>query len=173
VWHFSHVLRTADDVIESLRARKDAIGLSNETLEDICGLTTGHADKVLGPSRVRSPSLALLMALVGALGLAVQLVARSRSQSLAAVAHRECDDHRISKVAVQKARPIVLARAARKAVNARWAKTTRKQRKAISSGERCVRVRRKPHEPYCGAGTFSQPCSPMQPSKVIKAARGP
>jgi hypothetical protein len=70
----SALLRTADDVIQALRRRKGELQLSNAILEEATGSCAGHADKVLGPSCVRSPSLALLMALVDALGCGLQLV---------------------------------------------------------------------------------------------------
>ena len=39
------MLRTTDDVLETLRARKDALGLSNAAVEELAGLTSGHFDK--------------------------------------------------------------------------------------------------------------------------------
>jgi len=39
------MLRTTDDVLEGLRARKDALGLSNAAAEEWAGLTSGHFDK--------------------------------------------------------------------------------------------------------------------------------
>jgi hypothetical protein len=42
------MLRTPDDLIEALRARKDEIGLSNAVLEELAGMAAGHVDKVLG-----------------------------------------------------------------------------------------------------------------------------
>lgn len=50
-------MASADAVIEALRARKAALGLSNEVVDELAGLTDGHFDKVAGPSRTKRPNL--------------------------------------------------------------------------------------------------------------------
>lgn len=40
-----------DDFMEVFRARKDELKLSNAFIEECLGLTSSHADKLLGPSR--------------------------------------------------------------------------------------------------------------------------
>ena len=68
-------IRSYNDLLDVLVARKNELGLSNETLEEIAGVTRGHVDKVFGPSREKRmgwflfglilPSLALkLLAVV-------------------------------------------------------------------------------------------------------------
>jgi hypothetical protein len=52
--------------------RRNQLGLSNEALEELCGMTRGHADKILGPSRVKTLSKYTLDVLLSA--LAVQLI---------------------------------------------------------------------------------------------------
>jgi hypothetical protein len=36
------MLRTADDVIEALRSRKEALQLSDAVVDELAGLTPGH-----------------------------------------------------------------------------------------------------------------------------------
>jgi hypothetical protein len=43
-------------------------------VDELAGLRGGHTNKALGPSREKVPNRYTLMSLVGALGLAVQLV---------------------------------------------------------------------------------------------------
>ena len=68
------MLRTADELIAALRARKDELELSNAVVDELSGMTDGYFDKVAGPSRIKTLGLCGLMAIAGALGLAVQLV---------------------------------------------------------------------------------------------------
>jgi hypothetical protein len=130
------MLRTADDIIEALRSRKEALQLSNAIVDDLAGLTLGHFDKVAGPTRERAPSLATLMAIAGALGLAVQFVPDPDSTVAGRWTRRREDqarrqDGRISKAAIRKARPLVLAAAARAAAKARWETATPAARAAV------------------------------------------
>lgn len=41
------------ELIEAMRCRKAALGLSDKALDEITGLADGHCGKVLGPARVR------------------------------------------------------------------------------------------------------------------------
>jgi hypothetical protein len=58
----------------ALRARNDALDLSDAAVDAIAGLTSGHTGKVLGPSREKRPLTYKLLSIIGALGLAIQLV---------------------------------------------------------------------------------------------------
>src|SRR5258708_35763432 len=64
------MLRDANAVIEALRARKETLGLSNAAVDELSGYTEGWWDTVCGPSRMKAPSFAALMAIAGALVLA-------------------------------------------------------------------------------------------------------
>lgn len=44
-------IRSYDDLVAAFRARKAEIGLSNNDCDTLGGLTTGHTDKLLGPTR--------------------------------------------------------------------------------------------------------------------------
>lgn len=47
-------IRSYGDLIEAFRARKAEIGLSNTDCDTLGGLTTGHTDKLLGPTRSKN-----------------------------------------------------------------------------------------------------------------------
>lgn len=63
-----------EDFLAGLRQRKEALGFSNEEIDERAGLTRGHYDKVFGPRRkfnLGGLSFGLFLA---ALGLKVALV---------------------------------------------------------------------------------------------------
>jgi hypothetical protein len=43
------VLRTYDDILSTLRARRDELDVPNEVVDEITGLTRGHTSKVISP----------------------------------------------------------------------------------------------------------------------------
>jgi hypothetical protein len=49
-------IRCHDDLVDYIRARKEELGLSNEFVEEICLMTKGHVDKLIGPSREKGLS---------------------------------------------------------------------------------------------------------------------
>jgi hypothetical protein len=66
--------QTYDDLIEALRARKDALGISNNELDAIAGTPAGYAGKIFGAARVRALGPQSFEYFLGALGLRFQLV---------------------------------------------------------------------------------------------------
>lgn len=46
-------VRTLQDAVEVFRMMKDRLGLTNEFIDDVGGLTKGHADKILGRSELK------------------------------------------------------------------------------------------------------------------------
>lgn len=47
------IVRTLQDAVEMFRLMKDRLGLTNEFIDDVGGLTKGHADKILGRSELK------------------------------------------------------------------------------------------------------------------------
>jgi hypothetical protein len=128
------MLRTADEILDALAAKKVELQLSNAMVDDLAGLTLGHFDKIAGPARDRLPKLPTLMAVIGALGLAVQLV-EDPDTTVARRWQKRREDQargngRISKAAIKRVRPILMRELALKAVRARWSKSTPEQRAA-------------------------------------------
>jgi hypothetical protein len=132
----SDVLRSADDVIAALRARQDALSLSNDTVEALAGFCGGTVNKYLGPAREKSPTLQTLALLLGALGVGVVLVEDTKAAELVRSRWTRREERhvqpngRVAKTAIARARPIVMSEAARKAATARWAKASLQDRKA-------------------------------------------
>jgi hypothetical protein len=65
-------IRSCDDLASYFHFQRNQLGLSNETLEQLCGMTKGHADKLLGPSKIKNLSKYTIDALLVA--LAIQLI---------------------------------------------------------------------------------------------------
>ena len=63
-----------EGLLEAFRARKEALELSNATIDELGGLCAGHADKVLGPSRIKGLSTMTLDVLLGVLALKLVVV---------------------------------------------------------------------------------------------------
>jgi hypothetical protein len=61
-------------VLDVMRAQRDRLNLSHETLDAISGLPSGYVGKVLAPEPVRGLGYMSLGALLGALGLALIVV---------------------------------------------------------------------------------------------------
>jgi len=119
------MLRTADDVLEALHSRKNSLGLSNEVVDELAGLTRGHFDKACGPSRVKRPNLDTLMSIVGALGWAIQFVDDPESRI------GERWEKRRERCAQKRARALILSEGSASANVKRWGRTTPKQRAAV------------------------------------------
>jgi len=69
----SSAVRSYEDLIIALRAVKEFLGLSNETVDEIAGLARGHCDKILGPSREKTIGAKTLPLILGALGVRLKL----------------------------------------------------------------------------------------------------
>jgi hypothetical protein len=127
------MLRTPNDIIAALRSRKEQLQLSDATVDEIAGLTSGHCGKVLGPTREKAPTLFTLMTLVGALGLAVQLVPDPETQvqgrwQKRLTPPRVGGNGRLSRL--RRARADAVAELASKGGRSRWADKTPEQRQA-------------------------------------------
>ena len=69
----SIAVRNYDELVIAIRAVKEFLGLSNETFEEIAGLTRGHVDKILGPSREKRIGPQTLALILGALGIRLRV----------------------------------------------------------------------------------------------------
>jgi hypothetical protein len=143
---------SAHELLDRLRARQAEIGLSNEALDNLCDFTRGQCDKYLGPARLKFPGLFHLMCMMDALGLSGEFhvdmakVARMtpswRLEGRRKMAAIRNENSRISQAMVKRATPQVRSQDARNAVNARWSRTTQKERKQV--GKVLALARKKP-----------------------------
>jgi len=141
-----------DDLIEAFRKIKEIRGLSNEWCDAIGGLTRGHTDKVLGPSRTKnlSPFLRQLFNSLFAVKLIVVIDPDQESRMQARWEARDksnvrIDGGRVSQKVIDRARPHVLKDLAKAGGAASGAKRTGSQGSEIMRkvARRGWRTRRK------------------------------
>lgn len=133
---------SADELLGLLRARQQELGLSNAALEQVCGLSGGQANRWLGPGREKSPTLASLCLILDGLGLSgtlhVDAEKEARVGPLWARAGRRAGEQvrtttvRVSKIAIARAKSVVMSEAGRRAALARWKNTTKAERRAVN-----------------------------------------
>ena len=67
-------IRSMPELIEALRARRDELNISHETIDSIAGLQSGYTSKLLAPKPIKNLGPMSFGSLLGALGLAVVVV---------------------------------------------------------------------------------------------------
>jgi hypothetical protein len=118
------------ELVDAFRARKEALGLSNEAVEHLIPLAAGHCDKVIGLSGTRGLSQLTIDGLLSSLGL--RLLIAIDPAAVARMAPRWANEgrrdakqvrtstSRIAKAMIARARPVVLRDLGRRAGQARW-----------------------------------------------------
>jgi hypothetical protein len=59
------------DLLAVIRARRDALNISHETIDDLAGFPAGYTGKILAPVPLRGVGYMSLGAVMGALGIAL------------------------------------------------------------------------------------------------------
>jgi hypothetical protein len=115
-------------VLDEIERHRVAAGLSNTCLEQLAGprMALGHATKLLGPSREKSPRLATVCRMLDALGLSIAIVPDAEKLARVQTRWRRRHEEKVrtralSPVTVARARPAVVAALARRAAHPRWA----------------------------------------------------
>lgn len=67
-------IRSMPELVDAVRARRDELNISHETIDNIAGLQSGYTSKLLGPVQLRGFSHMSLGAVLGALGIALVVV---------------------------------------------------------------------------------------------------
>jgi hypothetical protein len=123
-----------DSLVAVLRRRKAVLQLSDAVVDELAGLAAGHCNKVIGIAPVKALGRVTLSALLGV--LALKLVVVEDPEQAARIGSRwqrkSLQHGRPAAFSLRQARPLVLARAARKAALARWAGVSSADRKAHS-----------------------------------------
>jgi hypothetical protein len=117
------------DLVGGLRARKEALGLSDAVLDAVAGLTPGHTNKCLGPSLERGIGASTLEAYLIALAFDLVMV-----ESKAKLALMQPHYEKRSAGMVRTKGAIgdrVLSRAMSKLNKERWARVAPKDRSEI------------------------------------------
>jgi hypothetical protein len=134
------IVRKHADLIEVFRLMKDRLNLTNEFIDDVGGLTKGHADKILGPSESKNigPVTFDLFCQLFAVEFHVRLDMDAVKRMEGIWEKRErplkfyANAGRISKKLVERAKPHVLKDLAQLGVAGRMTMLTGEQRSAIA-----------------------------------------
>ena len=142
------VVRDHDELVDALRARKDALGLSDQFVDETCFETAGHCNQVLGPSRRKNLGRKSLDGLLITLGCALVLVedpervAFMEAQWESRVAYNIRPHlNRVSKAAFERVKPAVLQELSAIGNAARRVKLPRKEQVRIARKAARARAR--------------------------------
>ena len=123
------VIRRHQQFAEIFRARKTELGLTNDFIDHVGGLVSGHADKLLGPSETRHWGALTfdLFCELFALEFHVYIdsAAAERMKDIWEGRHRVLGieaNSRISRKLIEKAKPFVIQEMGRAGGKASWAK---------------------------------------------------
>jgi hypothetical protein len=133
-------IRSYGDLVLALKARQHALGLSDATLDHVAGLTPGHTNKCLGPSRERGLGASTLEAYL--IALAIDLVMVENPEKLAAM-RQHYEQRSESRVrANHRIGDQVLSRAMTKLAKRRWAKPQKEARARMAGMARMAALKR-------------------------------
>jgi hypothetical protein len=68
------VIHDYDELLAAIRARRDELQITHETIDDVSGLQPGYTSKLFAPRPIRHLHSVSLGLVLGALGLAIVLV---------------------------------------------------------------------------------------------------
>jgi hypothetical protein len=67
-------IRSMPELVDAIRARRDELNISHETIDNIAGLQSGYTSKLLGPIQLKGFSHMSLGAVLGALGIGLVVI---------------------------------------------------------------------------------------------------
>jgi hypothetical protein len=67
-------IRSQAELLDAIRARRDALNISHETIDGIAGLQSGYTSKLLAPVPIKNLGPMSMGPLLGALGVALVLI---------------------------------------------------------------------------------------------------
>jgi hypothetical protein len=67
-------IRSMPELVDAIRARRDELNISHETIDNIAGLQSGYTSKLLGPIQLKGFSHMSLGAVLGALAMGLMPV---------------------------------------------------------------------------------------------------
>jgi hypothetical protein len=131
--------RSVDDMADGLKWMKDTLGISDKLCDELAGLTEGHVNKLLGPTRYKKLGATTIPLVSGALGVKwVMMVDEDQMQRMEGrwEARREQYVQPLarapSKQLLERAKPHVLSQLSALGNAARSAMLPEKQRKEIA-----------------------------------------
>jgi hypothetical protein len=70
----SWTIKSRDELLQVIRARRDALNISHETIDGLTGLPDGYSSKLLAPTPIKNLGPMSLGALLSALALGIVTV---------------------------------------------------------------------------------------------------
>ena len=67
-------VRNYDDLVAAIRARRDELEVTHETIDTVSGVASGYASKLLADPPIKRRGMISLSAVLGALGLMLVVV---------------------------------------------------------------------------------------------------
>jgi hypothetical protein len=140
-----------DSLVEQLRARISAVGLSYRVLEEIAGLPEGGAGKYLSDARARHLSVVSLLQISEAVGIRGLFVTDAALLRRMSPLYEKCDARKararrrapIGEVTLRRMTPAVLSALGRKGAAARNSKLAPETRRALAQAAAQARWRNK------------------------------
>ena len=133
------LIHTQAELADAFNVAKNFRGLSNEFLEELIGLSRGHVDKMLGPSRHKTIGKNSLEWMLAALGLRLRLERDPDQERLMASRWEGRNQSQVrvrtdpvSSALIELATPVIFHKLAKRAVLARLTKVSPKRRKEIA-----------------------------------------
>ncbi len=131
-------VRTYDDLIAALRARKDRLRLTDATMDALAGWQSGYTGKLFGPSQVKKLGGLSFELALATLGVRLELV--EDPETVAMMERRweqrarpaNVDAHRISETLKRRVLPQIMRDLSKKAADARKAKIRPSTRRRIA-----------------------------------------
>jgi hypothetical protein len=157
------VIENREQLIAVLRSRKEFLGLSNAFVEAQLQLTSGGADKILGPSQTKGFSVAVLFDLVELFGARLLIRVDAESEARMATRWEQRDERavrspkRISQKLLELAQPIIQQKLGRAGGLKRAACLPAKQRSRIARAAAISRWQR--HRAAAKAASTSEGAS--------------
>jgi hypothetical protein len=142
-----HVIRNRDDLVDTLRSRKEQLGLSNAFVEAQLQMADGGCDKVLGPSQIKGMSILVMLDMIELFGarLVIQVNAETEAKMQGRWERRNerltRPHRRFSKELLALARSQLFAELGKRGGARRAASLTAKQRSEIARSGAMARHR--------------------------------
>lgn len=169
-------VRDVNELLDAMRVRQRHLQRTAAQVEHDACMCPGHLDKIIGPSRSKSPN-ALTLDKLMVEGLAFDLVMVGNAEKEAALtsglpARKSWDNHRVSKKAMERVKPLVLRESAANASAARMVVLSPEHRTKIARYAAKIRwrlARAKKRNPIAN-GELTERTSPEVRTKIARKA---
>lgn len=174
-------IRSTEDLLEAFAARKAELELSNDFVDEVGGLTRGHCDKVLGPTRAKRLSPMTLDLFLEV--FALEIVVRPNAEAMARMETRweqrkpdrvRIEPNRVSRRILRRAGPLIFKEMGKIGGQVRNHMLTPKHRRQIArkaARARWKRAKADPDKPRAPGRDPLQPAVPNAPQAAATSRR--